>query len=282
MGRRALPIAERACVVLPLDAGILCCVVALAAGCLLLALQATLAIVEWELAVMAMLARRGTSTRVFMVLTVIELVVLLGSAAIYALGSLKTRRLRQRGPFGAHAPLTRALTRRHPGRPRPTPQLKMNVLAGEPELVQLRLQLRPSLAVTVTNLLAWVVRVTAWVPSMCSLEGQLAEIRCRDIGYPEDGPDWDRLRGQQGCATVEPAWCVAAPSRAGHMCDQSRGLQVASRRVAGANVQMGSGSAGLQLLLHAGHEHPHEHSWPLRGAPHARCTVLSSRELSLC
>ena len=117
MGRRALPIAERACVVLPLDAGILCCVVALAAGCLLLALQATLAIVEWELAVMAMLARRGTSTRVFMVLTVIELVVLLGSAAIYALGSLKTRRLRQRGPFGAHAPLTRALTRRHPAGP---------------------------------------------------------------------------------------------------------------------------------------------------------------------
>ena len=104
MGRRALPIAERACVVLPLDAGILCCVVALAAGCLLLALQATLAIVEWELAVMAMLARRGTSTRVFMVLTVLELVVLLGSAAIYALGSLKTRRLRQRGPFGACTP----------------------------------------------------------------------------------------------------------------------------------------------------------------------------------
>ena len=104
MGRRALPIAERACVALPLDAGILCCVVALAAGCLLLALQATLAIVEWELAVMAMLARRGTSTRVFMALTLLELVVLLGSAAIYALGSLKTRRLRQRGPFGACTP----------------------------------------------------------------------------------------------------------------------------------------------------------------------------------
>lgn len=77
-----------------------------------------------------------------------------------------------------------------------------------------RKQLRPSGVITVLIVLMWLVRIFAWVPVVCDLEWQLADIRCRDMGYPEDGDGWDdRLRGREGCALLEPAWYAVPRAR---------------------------------------------------------------------
>lgn len=88
-------------------------------------------------------------------------------------------------------------------------------------MLAVRKQLRPSGIITAMIVVMWLVRVFAWVPIVCDLEYELAIIRCRDMGYPEDGEGWDNLRGREGCALLEPAWCVLnfnAATRAGSPC----------------------------------------------------------------
>ena len=227
MGKNAWPVSQQACCCLPLDAGILAAVIALvhihltailgralshatlaaagwtdvcpadthaavpraqAVGCGLMILFVTGEILTWQLEVMGMLGRRGESSRTFLGLTGAEVIVLGSGVAAYALSSHKTWRMRQWGVW------------------------------GEPELEQMRKQLKPSAVITVCIILMWIVRVAAWVPAVCALEYDLAVIYCRDQGYPEDGPGWDDHRGEAGCGELVPAWWHHGASQGPGMC----------------------------------------------------------------
>ena len=66
----------------------------------MLALVVAGEILDWQLMVMGMLARRGDSSLTFLALTAVEVVVLLAGVAMYAVSSLKTHRMRQWGVWG--------------------------------------------------------------------------------------------------------------------------------------------------------------------------------------
>ncbi len=178
-------------------------------GCGLLALVVTGEILEWQLAVMGMLVRRGDSTPTFWALTAVEVCVLLAGVAMYAVGALKTHRMHQWGVWGEpeleQSKPSAACAQVHSS----TVWLPSAARLTDACVPAVRKQLRPSGIITVLIVLMWLVRVFAWVPVVCDLERQLAFIRCRDMVYPEDGEGWeDRLRGREGCALVEPPWCA--------------------------------------------------------------------------